>query len=131
MKPHPHAQLAQQYWKEAEVDSEAWRNWEYENGDGKWRPLKSTPLFSTDCQYRRRPRTIRIGEYDVPEPLREAPEVGTNYWFVSILKEPPTVDSCEWDGAEFDYLLFERGMIHLTEEAAKIHAEALISLTRQ
>lgn len=130
MKPHPHAKIAQEYWKEAETDDEAWKSWEFRK-QGQWLPMSSEPMFIPALQYRRRPRTIRIGEYDVPEPLREAPEMGANYWFPSILKEPPTVDSCEWDGAEFDYLLLERSMIHLTEEAAKIHAEALISLTRQ
>jgi len=130
MKPHPHAKIAQEYWKEAEVDSEAWKNWEYENGDGKWRPMNGTLLFSTNCQYRRRPRTIRIGEYDVPEPLREAPEVGAKYWFPAILSITP-VGVYTWDGGRTDLLIFNRGMVHLTEEAARIHAEALISLTRQ
>jgi hypothetical protein len=129
MKPHPHAKIAQQYWKEAETDDEAWKNWEIKMRYG-WIPCQSPLGFYPENQYRRRPRTIRIGEYDIPEPLREAPEMGARYWFPAILSDTP-VGGYTWDGTSTDRALLQRGMIHITEEAARIHAEAIISLTKK
>ena len=48
--------------------------------DGEWEEKEVGSCFYTESKYRIKPRTIRIGEYDVPEPMREAPEVGTQYF---------------------------------------------------
>lgn len=129
MKPHKHAQLAQQYWKEAETDDEVWKNWDYSTDGIQWARCVDDPTFSSHKQYRRRPRTIRIGKYDVPSPLRHAPEVGSMYYF-SCFTTKSGVGESLWNGDHIDHRLLNRGMIHITEESAKIHAEALISLTK-
>ena len=75
------------------------------------------------------PKTIRIGEYDVPEPVRERLEDDKEYWGVD-----PTAEELawkyKWNNAFFCNLMFRRGLIHLTKEAAVIHAKALLSLTK-
>ena len=75
------------------------------------------------------PKTIRIGEYDVPEPVREPLEDDKEYWGVE-----PTSKALAWkytwNNAFFCNLMFRRGLIHLTKEAAVIHAKALLSLTK-
>ena len=43
---------------------------------GRWLD-KEGGVFYSGAKYRIKPRTIRIGEYDVPEPMREAPDVGS------------------------------------------------------
>ena len=75
------------------------------------------------------PKTIRIGEYDVPEPVREPLEDDKEYWCVD-----PTAKELAWkytwNNALFCNLMLRRGLIHLTKEAAVIHAKALLSLTK-
>ena len=75
------------------------------------------------------PKTIRIGEYDVPEPVREPLEDDKEYWGVDPMAEQ-LAWKYKWDNALFCNLMFRRGLIHLTKEAAVIHAKALLSLTK-
>ena len=75
------------------------------------------------------PKTIRIGEYDVPEPVRETLEDYQEYWGVDTMAEE-LAWKYTWHNALFCNLKLRRGLIHLTKEAAVIHAKALISLTK-
>jgi aspartyl-tRNA synthetase len=74
--------------------------------------------------------TININGYEVPMPEREAPEGGTEYFFPSFQQEGG-VYSYTWSGDAYDNRLLSAGMVHLTEEAAQKHAEALASFTRK
>ena len=74
------------------------------------------------------PKTIRIGEFDVPEPLREAPRL------CAILFTPNLVTTSgylciTWDSDGTDDRMLQRGLLHTTKEAAIIHTKALLSLT--
>ena len=76
------------------------------------------------------PKTIRIGEYDVPEPVRKPLEDDDKeYWGVDLMAEELAC-KYKWNNALFCNLMFRRGLIHLTKEAAVIHAKALLSLTK-
>ena len=85
------------------------------------------PLLSS---YRIKPKTIRIGAFDVPEPMRVAPKQGTRYWVSDI----STADDDElfytWNGFQSEILMLERGLIHSNEEAAEAMCNALLSLTK-
>ncbi len=72
--------------------------------------------------------TININGYEVPMPEREAPQDGTEYFFPSF-QQDGGVYSYTWAGDVYDHRLLSAGMVHLTEEAAKKHAEALASFT--
>ena len=74
--------------------------------------------------------TININGHEVPMPEREAPDEGTEYFFPSFHRKS-SVDSFIWDGDVTDNQLLSAGMVHLTKEAAKKHAEALASFTRK
>jgi hypothetical protein len=80
--------------------------------------------------YRIAPRTIRIGNYDVPEPYRGEMEmeIGDTY-FVTNLTNPDLHLEYQWDDDNADELHMKRGLIHLTPEAAALHGKALASLT--
>ena len=52
---------------------------EYRRGLGEW-VEKESPGIIRDAKYRIKPKTIRIGEYDVPEPVREPLEFREKYW---------------------------------------------------
>ena len=75
------------------------------------------------------PKTIRIGEYDVPEPVREPLEDDKEYW-IADFKLTTLADRFKWYNDKFDNWMLKNGLIHLTKEAAVIHAKALLSLTK-
>ena len=75
------------------------------------------------------PKTIRIGEYDVPEPVREPLEKDTEYWIAHFSLEG-LANRFKWYSDKFDNRVLKNGLIHLTKEAAVIHAKALLSLTK-
>lgn len=87
-------------------------------------------LDFSDYDYRIKPRTIRIGEYDVPEPMREAPKAG-NYAYLADPASYPVVCKVRWTGGDAAELnVLNSGLLHADSESASIHSKALISLTR-
>ncbi len=74
------------------------------------------------------PRFIEINGHKVPEPLRNAPEKGTQY-YVFDLHQENMIDVYSWADDVTDRRWLERGLIHATQEAAYAHAEALLSFT--
>lgn len=94
--------------------------------DGRtWVSLSTEPVWNIGCQYRIRPRTIRIGNIDVPEPVREALPVGQKY-FIASPDFSEYAYTAEWSESSRDNHWFSRGLLHLTKEAAIEHAKALI-----
>lgn len=76
------------------------------------------------------PDTITINGREVPAPVRGEPEHGTPLW----VARPAAIDLIgyfSWGGSTYERGLIKRGLIHLTEEAARQHAEALLSFTRR
>ena len=96
--------------------------------DGVWYEKTHNDLCYDD-EYRIRPSTIRIGEYDVPEPLREMPARGTTYYVVDTVT-PQSPQKYTWVGDTSDTGWFNLGILHSTSDAAVLHAEALLSLTK-
>lgn len=86
--------------------------------------------FSDNVDYRIAPRTIRIGEYDVPEPIRIMPHMNVKYYRPCISSDRPTATTHTWTGREFDKWALSSGLLHYDMAAACLHAEALASLTR-
>ena len=72
---------------------------------------------------RRKPRAIRIGNMDVPEPLRVAPEMGATFWLVLMTYE---TSRFEWVDNRVGRDWLKRGLVHSTQEAAEQHRRALI-----
>ena len=130
---HPHAELMMEYAKIAQTTDKPWTHFEVrQNKSAVWEAIYVPIPFYDNMEYRLKPeplKTIRIGEYDVPEPVREPLEDDKEYWGVD-----PTAEELawkyKWNNALFCNLMFRRGLIHLTKEAAVIHAKALLSLTK-
>lgn len=95
--------------------------------DGVWHEKTHNDLCY-DYEYRIRPNTIRIGEYDVPEPMREIPARGTTYYVVDTVA-PNSPGEYTWVGDAADIGWFNLGILHSTRDAAVLHAKALLSLT--
>ena len=130
---HPHAELMMEYAKIARTTNKPWTHFEVRQNDScVWEAIHLPVRFYSHMEYRLKPeppKTIRIGEYDVPEPVRQPLEDDKEYWGVDPMAEE-LAWKYKWNNALFCNLMLRRGLIHLTKEAAVIHAEALLSLTK-
>ena len=130
---HPHAELMMEYAKIAQTTDKPWTHFEVRQNDScVWKAIHLPLRFYSHMEYRLKPeppKTIRIGEYDVPVPVREPLEDDKEYWGVDLTAEE-LAWNYKWNSAVFCNLMWRRGLIHLTKEAAVIHAKALLSLTK-
>lgn len=105
--------------------------------EGEWID-RSYPMALQDISLNRvdqnsiriKPKTIRIGEYDVPEPLRVAPKYAETY-YLSDETEIDMFRSIAWNDDEYDKRQLRNGLAHATKDAAIAHSKAKISLTAQ
>lgn len=132
VKPHPHFDLMMKYVEIAQTTDKPWEAFQVKGFVDEWVDVSANIIFNENLQYRLKPeppKTIRIGEYDVPEPVREPLENGTTCWYPK-LSNIDLIDGYIWCNDDTDVRMLSNGLIHLTEEAAKAHAEALLSLTK-
>lgn len=128
---HKHAELMAQYAQDAAETDKPWERWErYHDFAGKWVSLTGNPSWYNAAQYRRKPKVILINGFEVPEPVREPLKHETVYFTPSITRVNGA-DCHTWDGGKYDNSWLSRGLIHLTKEAATLHAEALLSFTKK
>jgi hypothetical protein len=80
--------------------------------------------------FRIKPCTININGHEVPEPVRTQLPLGTKIWSFA-LGHAQCVEPSTWKDSEVMDRRLRNGLIHLTEEAARKHAEALLSFTRR
>lgn len=128
---HIHADLMRQYAEDALTTDKPWINWQcYSTKEQAWINLSQACIWHPSVQYRRKPKTININGFDVPEPCKDKTKIGrfTRYWVVN-LSNGHLVLGCSWDNDETDNIRLQNGLIHLTEEAALCHAKALLSFT--
>ena len=87
------------------------------------------PCFRGDLayEYRVKPRTIKIGDFDVPEPMRVEPDSGCEYFVVEALSDIPAASQI-WNGMDCEKRWLSMGLCHKSKESAIAHAKAIISL---
>ena len=108
---------------------------QYAITNGKWVDINSANVLrwiseenNEACSgIRVKPSTIRIGSYDVPEPMRVAPEDETWCYIASTMQ----VNAVPflWDNCEFYERVLKSGLCHSTKEAAELHVKALLSFS--
>lgn len=128
MTKHIHAELMMEYAKDAMETDKPWERWEFcIGGNNEWIPCDGNPFWDKDTVYRRKQKTIDINGIEVPEPYRGEMRDGDTYYSPFL----PDSSLCyTWESDEFHKKMQELGMVHLSKEAAIIHAEALASLTK-
>ena len=137
-----HADLIAQYLEDANECEQPWLRWQYRRqlvdeetdpidalSESEWIDALGPIPFNPYYEYRRKPQMIRIGEFDVPEPVRDPLKNGQEYWLANVADR--TARNCLWLGDGYDYKWLAAGLIHLTEEAAQIHINALLFFTRR
>ena len=128
MSGHPHADLMAKAAEIAKTDKEWWKHFEIKTLHFyAWSEMCNEVFFDND-EYRLKPRYIDINGHQVPEPVREPLEDDQDYWIADIRYAPSVFN---WENNDADYRWLERGIIHLTKEAAESHSSALLSFTQK
>ena len=125
---HIHAELMALYAQDAMETDKPWERWEYFDTQ-VWESIRTgCPLWAPETQYRRKPKTITINGHKVPEPYRGEMRYNQIY-YAPHLENSELYDALNWCEDDWDRRVIERGLLHLTKEAARKHAEALLSFT--
>ncbi|HCU0899336.1 Uncharacterised protein [Morganella morganii] len=128
MSGHPHADLMAKAAEIAKTDKEWWKHFEIKTLHFyAWSEMCNEVFFDND-EYRLKPRYIDINGHQVPEPVREPLEDDQEYWIADIRY---AVSVFNWENNDADNRWLERGIIHLTKEAAEAHSAALLSFTQK
>ena len=131
MTAHKHAALMLQYAEDATKTDTPWERWEFEVKSGVWCNLSEHPAWLENKNYRRKPQVIRVGRHEFPEPTKEEPKIGANYWIVSgYANRGYIAESFVWNGSFLDYGCLKHNMAHLSESAAQAHADVLNAICR-
>ena len=128
--PHPHAESMLLYAQDATETEKPWERWECKEAGTGWYNLTYHPVWNYFVNYRRKPCTILIKGIEVPEPVKRELLEGQSYYVVDITCHK-FMQIQYWNNDPLDTRFLERGLIHLSEENAKKHAEALLSFTRK
>ena len=128
MTAHKHATNMRLYAEDAAETDTPYLLWECRlKGDSTWGGLDSKgPIWNPSIEYRRKPRTIRIGERDVPAPMTTAPEIGQVVYRPTPSSNGDIFSAWTFNRYKEEIAMLKRGMLHDNEEAAIAHAEALI-----
>lgn len=130
MKPHKHAAIIKAYAERAQVSETPWDIIQVKSYDGtEWIDVCANPNFASG-EYRIKPRTININGFEVPEPALDPLERGKKFFKIDLERDE-LCDEYIWHGDHFDNHWLSLGVVHLTREAAQLHAKALLSFTKK
>jgi hypothetical protein len=86
-----HTDLMLKYVKDCQKCKKPWVLWQYyDENEDKWKDFPEGYghlMWNETSDYRRKPSTININGFEVPEPLREAPEDGTMIYRVDFYSD--------------------------------------------
>ena len=130
MTAHKHADLMLQYAKDAMETDRPWERWEVKIKNGEWCELNGNPNWVEDWGYRRKPQVIRVGRHEFPKPISEAPEEGTDYFYLDFGKIGFVVNSSRCIGDVYNTMRITANHVHLSRESAQAHADVLNAICR-
>lgn len=134
MAAYKHAALMLQYAQDAAETNKPWEKWEYkiEGCNGEWLSVLNThPDWNVDFEYRRKPQVIKVGKWEFPKPISEAPEKGAVYWTIEAGgRNGFYAERYKWLQTGRTEEALRQGLIHLTEEDAQAHADVLNAICR-
>lgn len=130
---HIHAASMLLYAQDAAETDKPWERWEFDDTQGRvpFIDLNGHPQWNDTSEYQRKPPApvfININGYQVPEPMRVAPAIGTKYWTPRL--QGSNTYASSWDAYTVDLDRLDNGLCHSTPEAAILHSEALLSFTK-
>lgn len=124
MSKHIHAELMLQYAQDAMETDKPWERWEtFSSG---WRACCSSPVWASALLYRRKPQTVTINGFEVPAPLKVAPDGGRYY--IEYVDEDCFYSHSIWSGHTYDRKCLKRGIAHATKEGAIASCKARLGI---
>ena len=128
MTAHRHAALMLQYAQDALETETPWERWQFRPvGTENWLDCWGGGVgFSWRCEYRRKPRTLTY-TITIPEPMREEPEAGTDF-FLAVPHSERLHYTFRWEGAEVTRLWLKSGLCFATKEDAIAAAKAMMPI---
>ena len=124
---HIHAELMAQYAEDAKQHDEPWELWQH--GDHEtWTSCTTHPSWFSDRFYRRKPRSIMIGDIEVPEPCKFPLVYRQEYFVPDVTTGSPRRRT--WVNDYNDKLALESSLVHLESCSAALHAKALIEVSK-
>lgn len=124
---HIHAELMAQYAEDAKQYDKPWELWQHGVGE-TWTRCTCHPGWNTVNSYRRKPRTVKIGDIEVPEPCKSALEYGQDYYVPLLTTAGASLRT--WNGDKHDAYVLKSNLVHLDFQSAEIHAKALIEISK-
>ena len=126
---HKHAEFLRAIADGESLDDWQYRLLEWDSGkyNGCWCYMESITLYPDHCEVRRKVKTHVVNGFTVPAPLRVAPAEQTPY-FVSSFSAELFYSSACWVNDDLDKRWLDRGLVHLTEEAAIANAKAMCGI---
>ncbi|MDC9591783.1 hypothetical protein PSI23_21510, partial [Xenorhabdus sp. XENO-10] len=99
----------------------------------RWIECDFKLYFHPNVEYRIKPRTIRIGDMDIPEAVKNPDKLNNElrYYVPSITSGNQDYYAYFWKNDAIDNERLNSGIIHLDKESALLHAKALIALTQK
>ena len=128
--PHPHAALMLQYAQDAAETDKPWERWEYLLSGDTWVGLWNHPRWNFEMKYRRKPKTIKVNGFNVPEPLKEITD-GAIVWLAPCHHEEFADRYAYWKDERWKRRALQRGLFHATKEDAAAHAKAMLGIDLQ
>lgn len=136
-KPHKHAALIKQWADDPGQDIWFWvekdRNWVISNFSNMigYRTGGTYALGPKPTQPPR--RMCKLGGLQFPEPEKEAPALGTNYFVPDPDDASPSLvcGPMQWDNETCELRWLHYRMVHLTRDDAEAHSRAILAATRQ
>lgn len=92
------------------------------------RNFPATVLIDAGYEFRIAVVYMTIGEMQVPESIKDAPAKGIQCFVPSVLAEVLS-KAFKWKNSDLDFALLQRGQVHLVQQHAEIHAQALIKVS--
>ena len=123
---HIHADLMAQYAEDAKQHDKPWELWQFNPGD-TWAGCPTHPRWVPDFTYRRKPRTVQVGDIEVPETCKVELEYGQDY--IPLLTTAGA-SLRTWNGDKQDTYALKSNLVHLDFQSAEIHAKALIEVSK-
>jgi hypothetical protein len=119
------------YAQDAMETDKPWERWEFKTKfASKWVETDMHPKWDIKTQYRRKIITININGFDIPEPLKISEIKYDSRYFAPSLTDIYKYNEYVFINDTTDEIIFKMGLAHRTKEDAIIHADALLSFTK-
>lgn len=102
-------------------------NWTTSTTSNTLSVLRQWSFGHTSVSLRIKPKTIQIGEFTVPAPLRKPPS--NSYYYANITFGE--VEQINWEGTGDENTWLANGVLFSTKRGAETFLAAILSLTRE